>query len=39
MILVTAAYGHQGKLLLPKLAAAGFRIRAARGTRAATKSC
>ena len=32
MILVTAAFGHQGKLLLPKLAAAGFKIRAARGT-------
>lgn len=33
MILVTAAFGHQGKLLIPKLAAAGFRIRAARGTK------
>ncbi|HET6736321.1 SDR family oxidoreductase [Mycobacterium sp.] len=32
MILVTAAFGHQGKLLLPKLAAAGLKIRAARGT-------
>jgi uncharacterized protein YbjT (DUF2867 family) len=29
MILVTAAYGHQGKLLVPKLAAAGFKVRAA----------
>lgn len=32
MILVTAAFGHQGKLLIPKLAAAGFKVRAARGT-------
>lgn len=32
MILVTAAFGHQAKLLLPKLAAAGYKIRAARGT-------
>ncbi|GAA2397267.1 SDR family oxidoreductase [Mycolicibacterium llatzerense] len=31
-VLVTAAFGHQGKLLLPKLAAAGLTIRAARGT-------
>lgn len=28
MILVTAAYGHQGKLLVPRLAAAGFKVRA-----------
>jgi NAD(P)H dehydrogenase (quinone) len=27
MILVTAGSGHQGRLLIPKLAAAGFRIR------------
>jgi NAD(P)H dehydrogenase (quinone) len=32
MILVTAAYGNQGKLLIPKLSAAGFQIRAARET-------
>ncbi|MET0546906.1 MAG: NmrA family NAD(P)-binding protein [Caulobacterales bacterium] len=32
MILVTAAYGHQGQLLIPKLAAAGYRIRAARAS-------
>lgn len=31
-ILVTAAFGHQGKILIPKLAAAGFEVRAARGT-------
>lgn len=31
-VLVTAAYGHQGKLLIPKLAAAGFKVRGARGT-------
>ncbi|RYG37463.1 MAG: hypothetical protein EON93_03580 [Burkholderiales bacterium] len=31
-ILVTAAFGHQGKLVIPKLAAAGFDVRAARGT-------
>jgi uncharacterized protein YbjT (DUF2867 family) len=30
MILVTAAHGHQGRQLVPKLAAAGFRVRAAR---------
>lgn len=30
MILVTAAHGHQGKLLIPKLKAAGLRVRAAR---------
>ncbi|ORA26285.1 SDR family oxidoreductase [Mycobacterium aquaticum] len=29
-ILVTAAAGHQGKLLIPKLSAAGHRVRAAR---------
>jgi uncharacterized protein YbjT (DUF2867 family) len=29
MILVTAAYGHQGKLLVPRLKAAGFKVRAA----------
>jgi uncharacterized protein YbjT (DUF2867 family) len=32
MILVTAAYGHQGQLLVPKLAAAGFKVRAARAS-------
>jgi NAD(P)H dehydrogenase (quinone) len=32
MILVTAAFGHQGKLLVPKLAAAGYIVRAARMT-------
>jgi len=32
MILVTAAFGHQGRLLIPKLAAAGFRVRAWRAT-------
>lgn len=31
-VLVTAAFGHQGKILIPKLAAAGFDVRAARGT-------
>ncbi|WP_144095915.1 SDR family oxidoreductase [Croceicoccus sediminis] len=31
-ILVTAAFGHQGKFVIPKLAAAGFDVRAARGT-------
>ena len=31
-VLVTAAYGHQGKILIPKLAAAGFDVRGARGT-------
>lgn len=31
-VLITAAYGHQGKILIPKLAAAGFDVRAARGT-------
>lgn len=31
-VLVTSAYGHQGKLLIPKLAAAGFDVRGARGT-------
>jgi uncharacterized protein YbjT (DUF2867 family) len=30
MILVTAALGHQGKFLVRKLAAAGYRVRAAR---------
>lgn len=30
MILVSAAHGHQGRQLIPKLAAAGFRVRAAR---------
>ncbi|WP_370063053.1 SDR family oxidoreductase [Mycobacterium sp. MAA66] len=29
--MVTAAFGHQGKLLLPKLAASGVKVRAARG--------
>ena len=28
MILVTAAYGNQGRLLVPKLVAAGHRVRA-----------
>jgi uncharacterized protein YbjT (DUF2867 family) len=32
MILVTAAFGRQGKLLIPKLTAAGLKVRAARGT-------
>ena len=32
MILVTAAHGHQGRLLVPRLAAAGFRVRAARAS-------
>jgi|ERR1700677_980783 len=32
MILVTAAFGHQGKLLVPKLTAAGYRVRAVRAT-------
>jgi uncharacterized protein YbjT (DUF2867 family) len=32
LILVTAAYGNQGKLLIPKLSAAGHEIRAARTT-------
>lgn len=31
-VFVTAAFGHQGKILIPKLAAAGFDVRAARGT-------
>jgi|GEM_PF-856706 len=31
-VLITAAYGHQGKILIPKLAAAGFDVRGARGT-------
>jgi len=31
-ILVTAAGGHQARLLLPKLAAAGFKVRAVRST-------
>ena len=31
-ILVTAAFGHQGKFVIPKLVAAGFDVRAARGT-------
>lgn len=31
-VLVTAAGGHQGKLLVPKLAAEGFRVRAVRAT-------
>src|SRR3546814_6729477 len=29
-VLVTAGAGHQGKLLIPKLAQAGFRVRAVR---------
>src|SRR3546814_18936552 len=29
-VLVTAGAGHQGKLLIPKLAEAGFRVRAVR---------
>lgn len=32
MILITAGYGNQGKILIPKLAAAGLKIRAARAT-------
>jgi len=31
-VFITAAFGHQGKILIPKLAAAGFDVRAARGT-------
>ena len=30
MILVTSAYGNQGKRLIPKLAASGARVRALR---------
>jgi uncharacterized protein YbjT (DUF2867 family) len=33
MILVTAAHGNQGRLLLPKLAAAGFKVRGLRKTK------
>ncbi len=32
MILVTAAYGNQGQRLIPRLAAAGHRVRAMRGS-------
>src|SRR4029450_2827631 len=32
MILLTAAFGNQGRLLIPKLAAAGKRVRAMRAT-------
>lgn len=32
MILVTAAFGNQGRLLIPKLAAAGSKVRAMRAT-------
>lgn len=30
MILVTSAFGNQGKILIPKLRAAGFKVRAMR---------